>query len=365
MTLVSGFDRARKQRFITRALAAAPGDIAVITTEALEGDPNAHSITRLDGGCSCCSSRQAAVDAADALAREGSAKRLLLDVSASASSLITARAFLTPSSDGAPRSVFIDDLVACLDAPSLLSTIDAAAALSLQTEIEGQALQSIERLFDQIESATTLQVDDLDALPHDARARVDALLSALNPSTQRGPSTAAQRLPTTLGTLGHGAGWLRSIRGDADALSASPWHVFKAWRPFHPERLFEALTEGLDGVIRAKGFVWVATQMQRVGSWTQIGAHARLQPAGRWWATREDGAASANAELRARWREPYGDRRQELAFFTDEATATALFERLRGCLLSDEEMTYGQLGWRYFPDPLAGLRWASLKGRVV
>ena len=74
----------------------------------------------------------------------------------------------------------------------------------------------------------------------------------------------------------------------------------------------------------------------------------------------KDQTTDLRARIDARWREPYGDRRQELVLIGEDLDEAALRARLDACLLSDEEMGLGQLGWRYLSDPLPGLRWRGL-----
>ena len=60
--------------------------------------------------------------------------------------------------------------------------------------------------------------------------------------------------------------------------------VYKARRPFNPMRLYALLNGRWDGVIRAKGFFWLASRMNLAGSVSQAGGMLRHEAAGAWWA---------------------------------------------------------------------------------
>ena len=51
--------------------------------------------------------------------------------------------------------------------------------------------------------------------------------------------------------------------------------VFRARRPFHPQRFYQVITQHMQGVVRSKGYFWLATRPRHAGSWSQAGGVTR------------------------------------------------------------------------------------------
>ena len=121
--------------------------------------------------------------------------------------------------------------------------------------------------------------------------------------------------------------------------TASASFVYRARRPFDPAALHAFFDGRWPGVIRAKGFFWLATRPHWVGELSQAGALVRHEAAGFWWAAVPKAAlARATEELRARidrrWHARWGDRRQELVFIGIGMDKSAIVEALDACLLA-------------------------------
>ena len=61
--------------------------------------------------------------------------------------------------------------------------------------------------------------------------------------------------------------------------------VYRARRPFDPEKLHAFFNEPWPNVVRAKGFFWLATRPDMTGEVSQAGALVRHQKIGTWWAS--------------------------------------------------------------------------------
>jgi G3E family GTPase len=195
-------------------------------------------------------------------------------------------------------------------------------------------------------------------------ARTDAVLARLTPLAPRRvvaalnpadplaglPATARRGVPD-----GPHAILLRgqpSLREDCGVQLT----MFTARRPFHPERLHGAMDLLLDGVVRTKGRVWLATRPEAVLWLESAGGGLQVGYVDEWLAAQNDDAwAAADPERRAaaalRWHPRYGDRVQELAVLSCGADPEEIEQGLRGALLTDAEVIAGEPAWRHYPDP--------------
>jgi G3E family GTPase len=152
------------------------------------------------------------------------------------------------------------------------------------------------------------------------------------------------------------AGWRKLI--DAEESDRSQHEnvtafACRARRPFHPERFWNLLQEDLPAIFRAKGFFWLATRMEIVGGLNLAGSEIHCAPAGTWWAARDDHSRDLEMPERTRkeWREPFGDRRQAIAFMGIDFDDDAFNAQLDACLLTDSEMAPDKESWRSLTDP--------------
>ncbi len=139
-----------------------------------------------------------------------------------------------------------------------------------------------------------------------------------------------------------------------DALGMTSF-VYRARRPFHPQRLWNCLNEDWPGVLRSKGLFWLATRMNESGLWSQAGKACSHQSAGRWWSSVSEDLWPDDDELRAsilaEFRGPFGDRRQEIVIIGQNLDRAAIRARLDACLVDSLEMQLGPMGWTQLPDP--------------
>ncbi|KAI6250956.1 putative metal chaperone [Erysiphe necator] len=98
----------------------------------------------------------------------------------------------------------------------------------------------------------------------------------------------------------------------------------------------------LSGLLRSKGFYWLATRPYQIGEWSQAGGMLTLGGGGPWFCTIErdewpedaDIVKSIEADFQGRW----GDRRQEIVFIGEKINQKGLSELLEECLLTSGEM---------------------------
>jgi len=108
-------------------------------------------------------------------------------------------------------------------------------------------------------------------------------------------------------------------------------------------------------LLRVKGLVWLATRNLLVGGISRTRWQNACGSAGVWWAAlpREEWPeeTGALARMQETWREPYGDRRQEMVLIGNAAQLADVVRQLNGCLLDAEEFARPVGEWTALPDP--------------
>ena len=107
----------------------------------------------------------------------------------------------------------------------------------------------------------------------------------------------------------------------------------------------------MSGLLRSKGFMWLASSPSSAFYWSHAGSHFETQLVGRWWATVDEAVIPdwQRDAIMADFQGDDGDRRQEIVFIgtglggdgEDEARNRAtITAALDWCLLTDGEMKY-------------------------
>ena len=94
--------------------------------------------------------------------------------------------------------------------------------------------------------------------------------------------------------------------------------VFKARRPFHPQRLWNAMKdienkkEPYESVVRGKGMAWLCTRHYQGGVLSVAGRVAELAPGPMWWdcVDRCEWPEGLEKEMDTLWDAEHGDRQQ-------------------------------------------------------
>ena len=121
--------------------------------------------------------------------------------------------------------------------------------------------------------------------------------------------------------------------------------VWQSDRPFHPERLYDALEDLVAGTARGRGTVWIATQHRNRLSWDSFGTNVAIGvlgpwladlPADRWPAVGQQHQARSALE----WHPESGDRASYLSITGVGLDVRELRERLDGCVLRADEAVH-------------------------
>jgi G3E family GTPase len=293
-----------------------------------------------------------------AIAERALADHLLIECDSKTHPIAFASLFLPDGGDG-QRFAEIARL------SSIVLTIDSEALLS--SVLHGNLAPGVTSpciLADQIECADVIVLNGEPADRDSILAR--AVASILNPGAcivQRSGEAPSKKLLDAERSFDFeaafaGAGWRKLMDeepGTRRSDQGVTTFVYRARRPFHPEKFWNLIQNPFPGVFRAKGFFWLASRMSVVGGLNIAGCECHYSPAGQWWAANAHDNHFHHAEipdrLKKEWAEPFGDRRQAITFMGIEVNATDLSAQLDACLLSDSEMASGEHGWAMLPDP--------------
>lgn len=327
-------------------------------------------LVEMSNGCICCTLREDLLLEVQKLAKEGRFDQLVIESTGISEPLPVAETFTFEGEDGQSLShvARLDTMVTVVDAFNFLRDYGSDHRLSERGESLGEQddRRVVDLLVEQVEFCDVIVLNKLDLVTQAEAERLHGILHRLNPRARIEPARFG-RLPlervldTGLFDFEEAARapcWLQELRGEhqpeTQAYGIASF-VYRARRPFHPQRFWALIQQEWPGVIRSKGFFWLASRPRFAGDWSQAGAACRHGVAGLWWAAVPEAEwpqdAESQAVIRAHWHEEVGDARQELVLIGIDMDEPALRRRFDACLLSEAEMADGPTQWRRFADP--------------
>lgn len=149
----------------------------------------------------------------------------------------------------------------------------------------------------------------------------------------------------------HPACALLPAEADACGVSTLVWH---RERPFHPERLYNALEDLTCAAARSRGRFWLADHPDTLLGWDAAGGALCVESAGPWLASLPDAAWEMVPPVRRAaaamdWHPEHGDCCNHLVFTSPGLDRDGLEEVLESCLLTDEEYAAGRDAWKHLP----------------
>ncbi|WP_434607119.1 zinc metallochaperone GTPase ZigA [Pseudomonas sp. R1-7] len=386
VTVLSGFLGAGKSTLLNHVLRNRDNlRVAVIVNDMSEINIDGSEVQRdvtlsrseeklveMSNGCICCTLREDLLEEVGQLAREGRFDYLLIESTGISEPLPVAETFTFRDEEG--RSLAdvarLDTMVTVVDGVNFLLDYQAAQSLASRGETLGDDDERsvTDLLIEQIEFADVILISKIDLISRQEREELIAIMQRLNAQAQIIPMVMGQVplgriLDTGLFDFERAAqapGWLQELRGEhvpetEEYGIAST--VYRAHRPFHPERFFNFIDRPWPNgkLLRSKGFFWLASKPDEAGSWSQAGGLMRHGFAGRWWRfvpkNQWPQDEESTAAIMKNWRAATGDCRQELVFIGQDIDFNQLTAELEACLLTDAEMALGVESWRLLPDP--------------
>ncbi len=329
-------------------------------------------LVEMSNGCICCTLREDLLEEVGKLARDGRFDYLLIESTGISEPLPVAETFTFRDEDGQSLADIarLDTMVTVVDGMNFLVDYQAAQSLASHGETLGEEDERsiTDLLIEQVEFADVIVLSKIDLISSQEREELIAILGRLNAQAEIIPMVMGEvPLAKILDTgrfdferAAQAPGWLQALRGVHMAETEEygiASTVYRARRPFHPERFFDFINRPwVNGkLLRSKGFFWLASRYQEAGSWSQAGGLMRHGCAGRWWRFVPQQQWPQDAQSRAaitqNWAVGAGDCRQELVFIGQNIDFAQMSACLDNCLLTDEEMALGVEGWELLRDP--------------
>ncbi len=385
VTVLSGFLGAGKTTLLNHILNNREGRrVAVIVNDMSEVNIDARLVAEggadlsraeekmieMSNGCICCTLREDLLIEIARLAKEKRFDYLLIESTGIAEPLPVAETFTFRDDEGNSLSDIarLDTMVTVVDAYNFLRDYSSQDYIADRGESLGEEDQRtvVNLLVEQVEFCDVILLNKTDLLPTDDLARLEAILHTLNPRADIVRASFGQvPLERILNTgrfdfeqAAEAPGWLQELRGEhipeTEEYGIGSF-VYHARRPFHPARFHQWINQEWPGVIRSKGYFWLASRPGLVGSWSQAGPVIRHELGGLWWVAVAQDEWPQDEENRRiildRWVEPYGDAQQELVLIGIEMDELALRQAFDACLLSPTELEAGPETWVNYDDP--------------
>jgi G3E family GTPase len=334
------------------------------------------TLVEMSNGCICCTLRDDLLQEVRRLAAEGRFDYLLIESTGISEPLPVAATFdfRDEAGDSLSDVARLDTMVTVVDAVNLLRDYSSHDFLRDRGETLGEEDDRtlVNLLVEQIEFADVVILNKVaDAGPErtDAARKIIRSLNADARIIETNHSDVAAEAILDTGLFDFEKAhehpmWAKELYGFADHVPETEEYgvasyVYRARRPFEPEKILAVLNGEMPGVIRAKGHFWIAT---RPNGWRSSRLPARCPRSSRWapggprcprerWPDHD----SARAYIAQHWQEPWGDRRQEIVFIGAGIDWPALKARLDACLLP-EHLAPGPDALPDLPDPFPAWR---------
>ena len=383
VTVLSGFLGAGKTTTLNTLLENTKGHkLAVIVNDMSEVNVDAALVTRRDekmvelsNGCICCTLRGDLLEAIDELVAPNAPAidGIVIESTGIGEPLPVAQTLsLTPEELGdetlasVADRVRIDTMVTVVDGPGLLARMASGEDLiSLQMAAGDEDDRTVaDLLIDQIEFADVVLVNKADSASKEEMEAIEALVRQLNRKanvhiTTRGQIDPAAIVGTGLFDLDQAStapGWLQELMGvhvpETEEYGISSF-VYRVQKPFNSAAFHELVAaDGSpidDSIVRAKGFVWLATLHDEQMLYQKAGTMISFSPAKPWWACipRDEWPEEEDvvAAIESDWHPVWGDRATELVLIGIQMDRDAIVAALDACLLTDEQIAQGPEVW--------------------
>lgn len=369
VTVLSGFLGAGKTTLLNRVLNNREGlRVAVIVNDMSEVNIDSdlvraetdlsrtnETLVEMSNGCICCTLRDDLLMEVRRLSNEDRFDYLLIESTGISEPLPVAATFDFRDEDGESLSdvAQLDTMVTVVDAVNLFNDYSSHDFLRDRGETLGEEDERtlVNLLVEQIEFADVVVLNKIasaDEYKLDAARKIIRSLNADAEILEANHSEVPIDAILNTGLFDFEKAhehpmWAKELYGFADHVPETEEYgitsyVYRARRPFEPEKIMNVLNGDLPGVIRAKGHFWIATRPDWVAEYSLAGALSSVKPLGTWWASVPEARWPKDdigkQYMKQNWEEPWGDRRQEIVFIGSDINWSDIKSKLDKALVS-------------------------------
>ncbi|MFD4820349.1 GTP-binding protein [Peribacillus butanolivorans] len=326
-------------------------------------------LVEMQNGCICCTLREDLMIEVEKLSTKGNIDYIVIESTGISEPVPVAQTFTYVDENvGIDLSKFcrLDTMVTVVDAKNFWKDYASGETLidRMQATDEADQREVVDLLIDQIEFANVILLNKIDLMKAEEVAELNAVLQKINPDARIIETSHSQvPLKEVMNTqlfdfekASQGAGWIKELNEEhipeTEEYGIASF-VYRRKKPFHPSRLMTWLESWPVEVVRAKGFLWLATRNDTAGLLSQAGPSLMIQGAGKWIAAypkdEQQQILQDEPELLKSWDDLYGDRMTELVMIGIQMNQQEIENELDQCLLTEIEL---QQDWSLYEDPL-------------
>ncbi|MFE3976067.1 MULTISPECIES: GTP-binding protein [unclassified Peribacillus] len=326
-------------------------------------------LVEMQNGCICCTLREDLMIEVEKLSTQGNIDYIVIESTGISEPVPVAQTFTYVDENvGIDLSQFcrLDTMVTVVDAKNFWQDYASGETLidRMQANDEADQREVVDLLIDQIEFANVILLNKMDLMKPEDIGELNGVLQKINPDARIIETDYSQvPLKEVMNThlfdfekASQGAGWIKELNEEhipeTEEYGIASF-VYRRKKPFHPSRLMTWLESWPVEVVRAKGFLWLASRNDTAGLLSQAGPSLMIEGAGKWIAAypkdEQQQILQDEPELLERWDDIYGDRMTELVLIGIQMNQQEIENELDQCLLTEIEL---QHDWSLYEDPL-------------
>ncbi|RRN71212.1 GTP-binding protein [Peribacillus simplex] len=326
-------------------------------------------LVEMQNGCICCTLREDLMIEVEKLSTQGNIDYIVIESTGISEPVPVAQTFTYVNENvGIDLSQFcrLDTMVTVVDAKNFWQDYASGETLidRMQANDEADQREVVDLLIDQIEFANVILLNKMDLMKSEDIGELNGVLQKINPDARIIETDHSQvPLKEVMNThlfdfekASQGAGWIKELNEEhipeTEEYGIASF-VYRRKKPFHPSRLMTWLESWPVEVVRAKGFLWLASRNDTAGLLSQAGPSLMIEGAGKWIAAypkdEQQQILQDEPELLERWDDIYGDRMTELVLIGIQMNQQEIEKELDQCLLTEIEL---QQDWSQYEDPL-------------